>query len=107
MTRHLLRQYTAALGALALAAAGAVCIWRGQLGPAAMAGLTVLCLTDIALRAGRRHQRLLEEHEWARRRGAGENPAPLWPCCLLASSSRGRAHSHRCTAPPLHRTDKE
>ncbi|MFJ5151405.1 hypothetical protein ACIQCF_07415 [Streptomyces sp. NPDC088353] len=55
------------------------------------------------------HQRLVAEHDWARRRALGDNPPPLNPCCMLAHYSEGAAHDPRCTRPrpdvPL--TDQE
>ena len=97
MTRHRRHQYAASAGAVVLAAAAIVGGLRHLYPYAAVLGVGVLALTEAALRASRCHRRELADHEWARRHGAGEHPAPLWPCCLLAQSSGDRAHSPRCT----------
>jgi hypothetical protein len=97
VTRHRRHQHAAALGAVLLAAAGIGCGLHELYPHAALLGLGVLVLTEAALRANRRHRREIAEHDVARRRALGEWPAPLFPCCLLGQSSRGRAHAAGCT----------
>lgn len=97
MSSHRRQRAVALLGAAVLAAATVVGIWRHLYPYAVIVGVGVLVLTEAGLRADRAHRREVLEHEWARRKGAGENPRPLWPCCLLAQSSRGEAHSPACT----------
>jgi len=97
VTRHRRHQYATSAGAVVLAAAAVVGGLRHLYPYAAVLGFGVLVLTEAALRASRCHRRELDEHDWARRHGAGANPAPLWPCCLLAQSSGQRAHAPRCT----------
>ncbi|MGW2170377.1 hypothetical protein ACWC1C_07575 [Streptomyces sp. NPDC001705] len=87
----------AVTGAVLLAAAAANALAHGLHIPAAYFGLGVLILTEAALREHRRLRRRRLEAEWARRRALGEHPAPLNPCCLLAQTSHGAAHSATCT----------
>ncbi|MFE9776369.1 hypothetical protein ACFYOV_32880 [Streptomyces sp. NPDC005931] len=66
--------------------------------PAALALLyTAALFTWLAVRCYADHRRILLEHDWARRRALGEQPAPRDPCCRLGRASRGAAHDHRCT----------
>lgn len=103
MTRHARQRALAAAGALVLAAASVVGSLQRQWPYALVLAFGVIVLTEAALRADRRHRREVAEHRWARERGAGVNPAPLWPCCLLGESSRGQAHSPACTSDPTTR----
>ncbi|QJT01771.1 hypothetical protein G9272_16840 [Streptomyces asoensis] len=97
MTRHSRQRNVAFLGAVVLAAAAIVGGLRHLYPYALVLGFGVLVLTEAALRADRAHRREVREHDWARRQAVGENPGPLWPCCLLAEASKGEAHSPRCT----------
>jgi hypothetical protein len=97
VTRHARQRALAAAGALVLAAATTVGAFQRQWPYALVLAFGVLVLTEAALRADRRHRREVAEHRWARERGAGMDPAPLWPCCLLSEASRGQAHSPACT----------
>lgn len=89
-------QHAATAGAVVLAAAAIGAGLYGQHAAAVVFGIGVLVLTEAALRANRRHRREIAEHDWGRRRGVGERPQPLWPCCLLAQSTHNRTHSPRC-----------
>ncbi|MGW3410282.1 hypothetical protein [Streptomyces sp. NPDC000888] len=97
---HRRYQYGAAAGTVLLAAAATACVHRGMYAVAAMFGIGVAILLEAAARERRRHLRTRAEHEWARRAALGKNPAPLRPCCLLARTSRGKAHHHTCTRDP-------
>ncbi|WP_405925456.1 hypothetical protein [Streptomyces sp. NBC_00035] len=97
MTIHRHYQYGATTGAITLTALAVICLYRDLHAPAAGLALGAAVLTEAAVRERRRHRRVLAEHEWARQQALGLNPAPLRPCCLLARTSRGRAHHHTCT----------
>ncbi|MEU6376772.1 hypothetical protein [Streptomyces sp. NPDC046909] len=97
MTPHRRYQHGATVGAVLLAATATGAGLYGMYVPAVVFGFGVLVLTEAAFREHRRHQRLVLEHDWARRRSQGETPPPLTPCCLLARASKGEAHDHKCT----------
>ncbi|WP_405909590.1 hypothetical protein OG742_37310 [Streptomyces sp. NBC_00828] len=96
MTIHRHYQYGATTGAITLTALAAICLYRDLYAPAAGLALGAAVLTEAAVRERRRHRRVLAEHEWARRRALGLNPAPLRPCCLLGQASGGTVH-RQCT----------
>ncbi|WP_406365225.1 hypothetical protein [Streptomyces sp. NBC_00645] len=95
-------QYAAGAGAVLLATAATACLYRDLYVIAAMFWVGVAVCLEASARERRRHLRSVAEHEWARRVAVGDNPQPLRPCCLLAGTSRGRAHHHdRCTRNPI------
>ncbi|WTC56867.1 hypothetical protein OH715_16975 [Streptomyces cellulosae] len=81
-----------------LAILGAAWLARdAQWVPAAGLAYTAAFFSWLSAREYANHRRILAEHQWARRRALGEQPAPLDPCCRLARASYGAAHDHRCT----------
>jgi len=78
-----------------LAAAGAIACHHEPV-PAAGLAYGAAVLAWCASREYGAHRRVLLEHEWARRRAQGEQPAPLTPCCLLYETS-GTVHAPDCT----------
>jgi len=78
-----------------LTAAGAIACHAEPI-PAAGLAYGAAVLAWCASREYGAHRRLLEEHEWARRRTLGEQPQPLTPCCPLYETS-GIVHAPDCT----------
>jgi hypothetical protein len=78
-----------------LTAAGAITCYSEPI-PAAGLAYGAAVLAWCASREYGAHRRLLEEHEWARRRTLGEQPEPLDPCCPLWRAS-GTVHAPDCT----------
>ncbi|MCM8548934.1 hypothetical protein [Streptomyces sp. STCH 565 A] len=91
-------QHAATGGAVLLTAACVNALVHDEEIPAILFGLGVLVLTEAALREHRHLRRQRLEHDWARRRALGHNPAPLTPCCLLARASHDQAHDRNCTS---------
>jgi len=103
VTTHQRYARACTLGAL-LAAAGAIACYSEPI-PAAGLAYGAAVLAWCASREYAAHRRILLEHEWARRRALGEQPAPLTPCCLLWVYSDGHVHDgRRCTRPRDART---
>jgi hypothetical protein len=94
MTSH--QRYARACTTTALLlGAGAIACYSEPI-PAAGLAYGAAVLAWCASREYGAHRRLLEEHEWARRRAQGEQPPPLTPCCLLYETS-GIVHAPDCT----------
>jgi hypothetical protein len=102
LTIHRRYQYAAAAVTVVLTAAATASAYRGMHLIAAMFCTGAAVCIEAAARERRRHRRTVAEHDWARRAAVGDAPQPLRPCCLLAGTSRGRAHHHdRCTRNPI------
>lgn len=100
MTTHLRYTIACAAGALVLSGSALALLLTDSptwLALCPLYGATVLAWAGR--REARLHQRRLAEHDVARRRALGETVPALDPCCLLARTSHGRAHDHRCTRP--------
>lgn len=89
-------------GAVTLAVLGLAAVMHDLVLVAGVLAFGTAACMGGANQERRRHLRTLAEHDWARRVAVGEQPRPLRPCCLLAGTSRGRAHQHnRCTRNQL------
>ena len=106
MTTHQ-RYARACTTAALLLGAGAIACYQQPI-PAAGLAYGAAVLAWCATREYGAHRRLLEEHEWARRRALGQRPQPLTPCCEFWRSSGGKVHGPDCpTLPGLEQANQE
>ena len=106
MTRHQAIAHACRALALGELASATVLAIDSRWPLAALVACTAPSLLAVDAACRRAHHRARAEAQREERKGRGETPAPLVPCCSFWRNSDGQVHGPDCTRLPLPRRDR-